>query len=54
MTREDMVLLIEVEDDLQDMDQALEQLSGLGHANGMFHKLDNVYKVIKNNSHNIF
>lgn len=46
-----MVLLIEAEDDLHNMNKALEQLSGYGHASGNFVKLDNVFDVIHRNSH---
>lgn len=54
MTKEDMALLIEVEDTLADMDRVLEQLAGQGHANGVFIKLDNVFEVIYRNSHEIY
>lgn len=51
MEKKDMALLIEVEDELHNMDMALEQLAGHGHASGEFIKLDNVFDVIQNNSH---
>ena len=51
MKKRDMVLLIEAEDDLHNMDMALEQLSGHGHESGEFVKLDNVFDVIHRNSH---
>lgn len=51
MDQRDMELLIEVEDELDKMDQALEQLAGHGHASGEFIKLDNVYDVIRHNAH---
>ena len=54
MEKKDMVLLIEVEDELHNMDKALEQLAGHGHASGDFIKLDNVFDVIQNNSHECF
>lgn len=54
MDKKDMALLIEVEDELYNMDQALEQLAGHGHASGEFIKLDNVFDVIQNNSHACF
>ncbi len=54
MKKQDMALLIEVEDTLNDMDNALEQLTGYGHANGEFVKLDNVFNVIQNNSHKYY
>ena len=54
MGKEDMTLLIEVEDTLDDMDKALEQLAGHGHASGEFIKLDNVFEVIYHNSHSIY
>ena len=54
MDKKDMVLLIEVEDELHNMDKALEQLAGHGHASGDFIKLDNVFDVIQNNSHACF
>lgn len=54
MKKGDMALLIEVEDELHNMDMALEQLAGHGHASGEFTKLDNVFDVIQNNSHEYF
>ena len=54
MEKKDMALLIEVEDELHNMDMALEQLAGHGHASGEFIKLDNVLDVIQNNSHECF
>ena len=51
MEKKDMVLLIEAEDALYNMDKALEQLSGYGHASGDFVKLDNVFDVIHRKSH---
>ncbi len=54
MEKEDMALLIEVEDTLDDMDKALERLVGHGHANGEFIKLDNVFEVIYHNSHAVY
>ena len=54
MEKEDMALLIEVEDPLDDMDKALERLAGHGHANGEFIKLDNVFEVIYHNSHAVY
>ena len=54
MEKKDMALLIEVEDELNDMDKALEQLAGHGHASGEFIKLDNVFDVIYRNSHTVY
>ena len=54
MDKKDMALLIEVEDTLGDMDKALEQLAGHGHASGDFIKLDNVFDVIHRNSHEYY
>lgn len=54
MEKRDMALLIEVEDELHNMDKALERLAGHGHASGEFIKLDNVFDVIQNNSHECF
>ena len=54
MDQKDMALLIEVEDELHDMDKALEQLAGHGHASGDFVKLDNVFDVIHRNSHEYY
>ena len=54
MEKKDMALLIEVEDTLEDMDETLAQLTGHGHANGEFIKLDNVFEVIYRNSHTIY
>ena len=52
--KKDMALLIEVEDELDNMDKALEQLAGHGHASGEFIKLDNVFDVIYRNSHAVY
>lgn len=49
-----MALLIEVADELHNMDKALEQLAGHGHASGGFIKLDNVFDVIHRNSHEYY
>ena len=49
-----MALLIEVEDELDNMDKALEQLAEHGHASGEFVKLDNVFDVIYRNSHIVY
>lgn len=46
-----MILLIETEDEMDRMDKVLEQLTGQGHGNGEFIKLDNVYDVIQHNAH---
>lgn len=54
MEKRDMASLIEVEDELHDMDKALEQLAGHGHASGEFIKLDNVFDVIHRNSHKYY
>ena len=54
MDKKDMASLIEVEDELRDMDKALEQLAGHGHASGDFIKLDNVFDVIHRNSHEYY
>lgn len=54
MKKKDMALLIEVEDELLNMDKALEQLAGHGHASGDFIKLDNVFDVIHHNSHEYY
>ena len=54
MEKSDLILLIEAEDELHRMDKVLEQLTGQGHADGEFVKLDNVYNVIHNNSHPSF
>lgn len=54
MEKKDMASLIEVEDELHNMDKALEQLAGHGHASGEFIKLDNVFDVIHRNSHEYY
>ena len=54
MEKKDMALLIEVEDEIHNMDKALEQLAGHGHASGEFVKLDNVFNVIYHNSHEYY
>lgn len=52
--KRDMALLIEVEDELDNMDKAFEQLAGHGHASGEFRRLDYVFDVIQHNSHQCF
>ena len=54
MEKSDLIRLIEHEDELYKMDKVLEQLTGHGHADGEFLKLDNAYSVIQNNSHPSF
>lgn len=54
MERKDMALLIEVEDELHNIDKALEQLDGHGHASGDFIKLDNIFDVNHRNSHEYY
>ena len=54
MDKKDMALLIEVEDELDNMDKALEQFAGHGHASGEFTRLDNVFDVIQHNSYVCF
>ena len=54
MEKRDMASLIEVEDELYNMDKALEQLTGHGHASGDFIRLDNVFDVIHRNSHEYY
>ncbi len=54
MTKEDMILLLEVQDELKRMDRVLEKLTGFGHAEGEFTKLDNVYNVIQHNAHHYY
>lgn len=52
--RKDMELLIEAEDAINNMDRVLVQLTSMGHSEGMFNKMDNVYEVIMNNSHEYY
>ena len=54
LEKKDMALLIEVEDTLADMDEALGRLAGHGHASGEFIKLYNVFYVIYRNSHTVY
>ena len=54
LEKQDMALLIEVEDELHNMDKALHLLAGHGHASGEFTKLDNVFDVIYRNSHEVY
>ena len=54
MDKKDMTLLIEAEDAINDMDRLLVQLTSMGHSEGMFNKMDNVYEVIMNNSHEYY
>ena len=49
-----MELLIEAEDAINNMDRVLVQLTSMGHSEGMFNKIDNVYEVIMNNSHEYY
>ncbi len=50
MDKQDMALLIEVEDYLIRLDRVLQQLTGYGYADGDFAKLGNVYDVIYRNA----
>lgn len=54
MTKDDMILLIELEDALADMDKALEELTGYGHSDGNFVELDNAFTVLYHNSHAMY
>ena len=54
MDKKDMTLLIEAEDAINNMDRVLVQLTSMGHSEGMFNKIDNVYEVIMNNSHEYY
>ena len=54
MDKKDMTWLIEAEDAINDMDRLLVQLTSMGHSDGMFNKMDNVYEVIMNNSHEYY
>ena len=54
MEKRDMASLIEVEDELYNMDKALEQLTGQGHSSVDFIRLDNVFDVIHRNSHEYY
>ena len=54
MDKKDMALLIEAEDAINDMDRLLVQLTSMGHSDGLFNKIDNVYEVIMNNSHEYY
>ena len=54
MDKKDMTLLIEAEDAINDMDRLLVQLTSMGHSDGLFNKIDNVYEVIMNNSHEYY
>ena len=50
MDKKDMTLLIEAEDAINDMDRLLVQLTSMGHSDGLFNQIDNVFEVIMNNS----
>ena len=54
MDKKDMEILIEAEDAINNMDRVLVQLTSMGHSEGMFNKMDNVYEVIMNNSHEYY
>ena len=54
MDKKDIELLIEAEDAINNMDRVLVQLTSMGHSEGMFNKMDNVYEVIMNNSHEYY
>ena len=54
MDKKDMTLLIEAEHAINDMDRLLVQLTSMGHSDGLFNKIDNVYEVIMNNSHEYY
>lgn len=54
MTREDMILLIQAENQLQEINWLFEMICGLGYQNGKFIHLDNVYEVLRNNSNSYY
>lgn len=51
MTEEDFICLIEASDDLERMDRALGQITGMGHSGGLFINLDKIYEVLLHHSH---
>ncbi|MDE6626603.1 MAG: hypothetical protein K2K56_09570 [Lachnospiraceae bacterium] len=51
MTQQDMILLVKAQEDILKMDILLKRLTGLGHSNGEFINLDNIFEVIRNNVH---
>lgn len=54
MDKKDMVALIELEDELNNVDELLVQLTGMGHSGGVFGKLDNAFSVLYRNSHAVY
>lgn len=54
MTREDMILLIQAENQIQEINWLFEMVCGLGYQNGKFIYLDNVYEVLRNNSNSYY
>lgn len=54
MTREDMILLIQAENQIQEINWLFEMVYGLGYQNGKFIYLDNVYEVLRNNSNSYY
>ena len=54
VTDQSQLQKIEAEDAINDMDRLLVQLTSMGHSDGLFNKIDNVYEVIMNNSHEYY
>lgn len=50
MTRKDYLDLLEVSDGLEELDDELKILSGVGHGSGKLLKLDKVYDVLLRHS----
>lgn len=54
MTREDMMLLLEVEDELWEMDKVMKRLTGMGYQEGAFYNIGGIYEVIRNHVHSSY
>lgn len=54
MTREDMILLIEVEDELWEMDKVMRRLTGRGLQEGAFNNIGGIYEVVRNHVHSSY
>lgn len=50
MNKKDYELLVDLVDELDLLDEVLQKLTGLGHGEGQFKRIDNIYEVLLHNS----
>ncbi|MCI8507045.1 MAG: hypothetical protein HFJ06_00575 [Lachnospiraceae bacterium] len=54
MTREDMMLLVEVEDELWEMNKVMRRFTGMGLQEGAFNNIGGIYEVIRSHVHSSY